>query len=98
MKLDCPHGRLEKHKGSHSTGYSNAIVSPNNALIGGGHCGVGGKGGGRSFPICAPRNKRSGGRGGWEAQVPEGAGPGVGAGLSINNRNGGENNYFGKTV
>lgn len=43
MKLDCPHGRLEKHKGPRSTGYSNAIVRPDNALIGGDNCGVGGR-------------------------------------------------------
>lgn len=32
-------------KPSHSTGYSNAIVCPNNALIGGDNCGAGRKGG-----------------------------------------------------
>lgn len=81
-------------KASHSTGYSNAIVCPNNALIGGDNCGVGRKRGAALFQSVGHRNKRRGGKGGgggWEAQVPDGesgidpqrgCGTGVFAGLS----------------
>lgn len=82
-------------KASHSTGYSNAIVCPNNALIGGDNCGVGRKRGAALFQSVGHRNKRRGGKGGggggWEAQVPDGEsgidpqrarGTGVFAGLS----------------
>lgn len=38
--------RWRSTKAPHSTGYSNAIVCPNNALIGGDNCGVGKEEGG----------------------------------------------------
>lgn len=77
MKLDCPHGQLEKHKAAHSTGYSNAIVCPNNALIGGDNCGDGEEErGSRSFSNQPATEIKGPGRGGREAQVSDGEGRG----------------------
>lgn len=57
MKLDCPTAGWRSTKAAHSTGYSNAIVCPNNALIGGDNCGLGRKRGAAPFQSWAAEIK-----------------------------------------